>query len=85
MGRTALEFVGQAGLGYSFDPLVNDKADEFASSLKSFRCASALHSAYQTYLTPATAVPWRRPRSPGASYRISLEFKGRLRAWAAGS
>ncbi|EIW57372.1 cytochrome P450 [Trametes versicolor FP-101664 SS1] len=41
MGRTALEFVGQAGLGYSFDPLVNDKADEFASSLKSFSGALA--------------------------------------------
>ena len=27
MGRTALELVGQAGLGWSFDPLVNDTVD----------------------------------------------------------
>ncbi|KAI0329087.1 cytochrome P450 [Cubamyces sp. BRFM 1775] len=36
MGRTALEIVGQAGLGYSFDPLVRDKPDEYASALKTF-------------------------------------------------
>ena len=36
MGRTALEHIGQGGLGYSFDPLTEDKADEFAESLKSF-------------------------------------------------
>lgn len=39
MGRTALEIVGQAGLGYSFDPLVRDKPDEYAAALKTFRCA----------------------------------------------
>ena len=27
MGRTALELLGQAGLGWSFDPLVHDKMD----------------------------------------------------------
>ncbi|KAI0661554.1 cytochrome P450 [Cubamyces menziesii] len=36
MGRTALEIVGQAGLGYSFDPLVRDKPDEYAAALKTF-------------------------------------------------
>ena len=36
MGRTALELIGQGGLGYSFDPLTEDKADEFAESLKGF-------------------------------------------------
>ena len=36
MGRTALELVGQAGLGYSFDPLVRDKADEYGAALKAF-------------------------------------------------
>ncbi|CDO76298.1 hypothetical protein BN946_scf184917.g14 [Trametes cinnabarina] len=36
MGRTALEIVGQAGLGYSFDPLVSEKPDEYASALKGF-------------------------------------------------
>ncbi|KAL1952219.1 hypothetical protein VTO73DRAFT_1368 [Trametes versicolor] len=36
MGRTTLEVLGQAGLGYSFDPLTEDVADEFASAVKSF-------------------------------------------------
>ena len=36
MGRTALELIGQAGLGYSFDPLVADSMDEFAGAVKSF-------------------------------------------------
>ena len=26
MGRTALELMGQAGLGYSFDPLTDEKS-----------------------------------------------------------
>lgn len=38
MGRTTLEVLGQAGLGYSFDPLTEDVADEFASAVKSFLC-----------------------------------------------
>ena len=36
MGRTTLEVLGQAGLGYSFDPLISDTHDEFAVSVKSF-------------------------------------------------
>ncbi|RDX45100.1 cytochrome P450 [Lentinus brumalis] len=34
MGRTALELIGQAGLGYSFDPLVADTPDDFAMAIK---------------------------------------------------
>lgn len=34
MGRAALELIGQGGLGYSFDPLVDDNKDEFAEALK---------------------------------------------------
>ena len=34
MGRTALELIGQAGLGYSFDPLVSDAPDDFAMAIK---------------------------------------------------
>ncbi|EED84244.1 predicted protein [Postia placenta Mad-698-R] len=30
----SLELVGQAGLGYSFDPLIRDKADAYAEALK---------------------------------------------------
>ena len=37
MGRTALELVGQAGLGYSFDPLVADKPDDYATAIKQFQ------------------------------------------------
>ena len=36
MGRTALELVGQAGLGYSFDPLVDDTTNDFAEAVKSY-------------------------------------------------
>ncbi|KAL7285768.1 hypothetical protein ACG7TL_000877 [Trametes sanguinea] len=36
MGRTTLEVLGQAGLGYSFDPLVEDVPDEFATAVKDF-------------------------------------------------
>ncbi|KAH9941840.1 cytochrome P450 [Epithele typhae] len=39
MGRTALELIGQAGLGVSFDPLVADKADELAETIKEFQPA----------------------------------------------
>ena len=35
MGRTALELVGQAGLGYSFDKLTEETADELGDALKS--------------------------------------------------
>ncbi|KZT70323.1 cytochrome P450 [Daedalea quercina L-15889] len=36
MGRTALELIGQGGLGYSFDKLVDDSKDPFAESMKLF-------------------------------------------------
>ena len=36
MGRTALELMGQSGLGYSFDPLIEEGQDSFGSALKSF-------------------------------------------------
>ena len=35
-GRTTLEVLGQAGLGHSFDPLTQDKPDEFANAVKEF-------------------------------------------------
>ncbi|KZT68370.1 cytochrome P450 [Daedalea quercina L-15889] len=35
LGRVALELIGQGALGYSFDPLVTDKADSYADALKS--------------------------------------------------
>ena len=36
MGRTALELVGQGGLGYSFDPLVADTQNSFGEAIKAF-------------------------------------------------
>ena len=37
MGRTALELIGQAGLGYSFDPLQEDvPPDVFAEAIKAY-------------------------------------------------
>ena len=37
-GRTALELIGRAGLGHSFDPLVEDVPNEFAHVVRSFGC-----------------------------------------------
>lgn len=34
MGRTALELIGQGGLGYSFDPLTKNVMNEFAETIK---------------------------------------------------
>ena len=36
MGRTALELIGQGGLGYSFDPLISESREEFTEAIKSF-------------------------------------------------
>lgn len=38
MGRTALELMGQGGLGYSFDPLIADAGDEYGKALKDLMC-----------------------------------------------
>ncbi|KAH9919320.1 cytochrome P450 monooxygenase [Fomitopsis serialis] len=35
MVRVALELIGQGGLGYSFDPLVEEKSDAYAEAIKS--------------------------------------------------
>ena len=34
MGRAALELVGQGGLGYSFDPLVENVHNDYGDALK---------------------------------------------------
>ncbi|KAK7688291.1 hypothetical protein QCA50_008661 [Cerrena zonata] len=36
MHRCALELVGQGGLGYSFDPLMEERHDEYGAALKEF-------------------------------------------------
>ena len=41
MGRTALELMGQAGLGYSFDPLVAEPKDQYGEALKNLMYATS--------------------------------------------
>ena len=36
MACTALELVGQGGLGHSFDPLTADSQDDFTEAIKAF-------------------------------------------------
>ncbi|KAI0342141.1 cytochrome P450 [Trametopsis cervina] len=36
MGRTALELIGQGGLGYSFDPLVTESRNPYGDAIKMF-------------------------------------------------
>lgn len=38
MSRAALELIGQAGIGYSFDPLTEDVPDAYAEAVKDFAC-----------------------------------------------
>ena len=38
VARTALELIGQGGLGYSFDPLTKDVHNEFGDALKRHLC-----------------------------------------------
>ncbi len=46
MGRAALEIIGQAGMGHSFDPLVSESSsDPYTKAAKTYLCvysASAL-------------------------------------------
>lgn len=44
MSRAALELVGQAGLGYSFDPLTHEVPNQYAEALKSFSYALLLQT-----------------------------------------
>ena len=38
MGRTALEIIGQGGLGHSFDHLTEDTWDGYTEAVKAFAC-----------------------------------------------
>ncbi|KAI0676257.1 cytochrome P450 [Trametes maxima] len=58
MGRTALELIGQAGLGYSFDPLVEERSDTLGDALKSFVPALyTLSSFFQFYPYIQAVIP----------------------------
>ncbi|KAI0631283.1 cytochrome P450 [Trametes polyzona] len=63
MGRTALELMGQAGLGYSFDPLVEDASDAYGVALKDLMPAFAQAGGMQQYIPLFEAIVpprWRR-------------------------
>ncbi|KAI0365140.1 cytochrome P450 [Pilatotrama ljubarskyi] len=64
MGRTALELIGQAGLGYSFDPLVADSADEFGTLIKAFQPAQTQVTMLRRLLpyVPDVGPAWLRRR-----------------------
>ncbi|TBU26014.1 cytochrome P450 [Dichomitus squalens] len=56
MGRTALELVGQAGLGYSFDKLTEESADEFGEALKSMAPTMATLGVFLQFLPLVEAL-----------------------------
>ncbi|KAH9857497.1 cytochrome P450 [Lenzites betulinus] len=62
MGRTALELIGQGGLGHSFDPLTTDIADEFSESVKAFFPAMHQVEAFFPLIGPSVKIgtPWLR-------------------------
>ncbi|KAL1947082.1 hypothetical protein VTO73DRAFT_14043 [Trametes versicolor] len=62
MGRVALELIGQSGLGYSFDPLVADSADELGLAVKSFQPLMMQLNILRRVLPylPDVGSPWLR-------------------------
>lgn len=48
--RCALELIGQGGLGYSFDPLTEERPDEYAVALKEFTSVSSHQSKLDQWL-----------------------------------
>ncbi|KAI0333106.1 cytochrome P450 [Cubamyces sp. BRFM 1775] len=69
MSRTALDLIGQGGLGYSFDPLTEDKADDFADSLKAFFPISA-----QIPMAVQQLLPWLVRIGPSSFRRRVVEI-----------
>lgn len=66
MGRAALEMIGQAGLGHSFDPLVEDREDPYSQAVKGIACVTLpgpcvpVLTGTQTQPRPALALPLAR-------------------------
>ncbi|KAM5533780.1 hypothetical protein V8D89_012555 [Ganoderma adspersum] len=78
MARTALELIGQAGLGYSFDPLVADKPDDFAVAVKAFSPAVlniALLRRLLPYVTDLGTPAFRRWVLDRLPYKPAQELK----------
>ncbi len=68
MGRTALELIGQGGLGYSFDPLVEIAPNEFGEAIKAL-----VYDGFPliiSYLTSISAPHYFLSRQPGNSCHL---------------
>ncbi|KAI0628909.1 cytochrome P450 [Trametes polyzona] len=67
MSRTALELIGQSGLGYSFDPLVADSADEFGTAIKEFQPTISQLQLLRRFIPyiPDIGTPWLRSKIAG--------------------
>ncbi|KAH9949896.1 cytochrome P450 [Amylocystis lapponica] len=65
MGRAALELVGQGGLGYSFDPLIEDKPNALGDALKALLPSLFTLDIYQRASPYFTAIG-----SPGFRRRV---------------
>ncbi|TCD65651.1 cytochrome P450-dit2 [Steccherinum ochraceum] len=85
MGRTALELIGQGGLGYSFDSLTKDAINPFGDAIKSFVPAIFTTFGYLRFLTPYVAfiqyISFRRvllDRVPWAGFQNFLKIVDKL-------
>lgn len=65
MGRAALEMIGQAVIGHSFDPLTESRSHPYAEALKGLMCVFILpfydHSWALTPGPPRIVVPLSSP------------------------
>lgn len=50
MSRTALELIGQSGLGYSFETFEDENPNEYTSALKEFLCVNSLICVYEKHI-----------------------------------
>ncbi|OSX63054.1 hypothetical protein POSPLADRAFT_1056401 [Postia placenta MAD-698-R-SB12] len=88
MARTALELVGQAGLGYSFDPLIRDKADAYAEALKALMYVQSFlsveYAAHILELIPSTRLQRMREISDAMDAHSKRIFEQKKQALAQG-
>ncbi|KAH9930181.1 cytochrome P450 [Amylocystis lapponica] len=68
MGRTALELIGQGGLGYSFDRLVEDTPNEYRDALKAYVPTILSLTVYRT------SIPYIGGLGPPAFRRWVMEM-----------
>lgn len=72
LNRTALELIGQGGLGYSFDPLTEDVPNEYADAVKTFQSVLFLALERNVLLT---ALCYREIIFPLFQVRMPIIFK----------